>query len=1046
MRQTRAGSPADLTSQVPADQPVTESPQSSVIELPFDQYQRYRIIQDVVAQIRWQDRLDVLDVGGLPATLQHFLPSDNVLVAGTRDHANHIVNRLSLPFPDASFDMVVCIDNLEHVAASDRSRFLSELARVTRDTVIVSTPFNDTVTVQAEEALRSLIGGRLDETHPVIEAHRINGLPDANETRRSLRAKGFTTELLPDGYLHDWLLANSALFLLKSRIDSPKLNSEFNAYYNANSYRGNNREPSYRKVIVASRSRNLNGLRAHICSESPESPAELTEHLKLLDLFLPKLKEDWSSYSLTPSKKAAKTVPRHEIEALENELTTLRKQLAQAEQKHVLMAAHLSSTVHQLEKINESLGGRMLRRYGGLKYQYLLPVYRMLGMPPYGKKAKNQVEVGASAEQSVEQSEIIPDDFTAVKDPGLYDVICFPIIDWDFRFQRPQQLMLRFAAAGHRVFYIASTFHSSGPAYTIKEKQKNIFEVSLRGLQHVVYSDAMDEKACDVLFASIDELRRKLTLNATVAIVQLPFWWPLVNKTRGEFSWPIVYDCMDFHAGFSTNEQLMVDQERDLLASADLVVVTSDFLEAKATPNNSNVALICNACDYEHFAASGEPTGNRKVIGYYGAIADWFDSDLVVQLARRRPDWDFVLVGSTFSADIKQLSKLANVYLVGEKHYAEIPEWLGKFDVAIIPFRRTLLTEATNPVKVFEILASGKPLVSVPIPEVACLEPLVRTASSAEEFDQEISSALAEDDPQLRERRRTFARQNTWEARFEALQPMVTEVFAKASVIVVTYNNLALNRLCLDSIFANTDWPNYEVIVVDNASVDGTPEYLTEAATIYPNLKVILNDTNSGFAAANNIGLREATGDYLVLLNNDTIVTSGWLSNLISHLNRNLQIGLLGPVTNNIGNEAKVDVDYTDVSDMPAWAARFVRQHEQDLFEIPMLAMFCVALRREVFQLVGFLDERFGIGMFEDDDYSVRIKEAGLRIVCTADVFIHHFGQASFKKLVENGEYQKLFDENRRLYEQKWNKKWVPHQYSEAVKTRAQANGAKTTG
>ncbi|HEU0048510.1 MAG TPA: glycosyltransferase, partial [Nitrososphaera sp.] len=371
------------------------------------------------------------------------------------------------------------------------------------------------------------------------------------------------------------------------------------------------------------------------------------------------------------------------------------------------------------------------------------------------------------------------------------------------------------------------------------------------------------------------------------------------------------------------------------------------------------------------------------------------------------------------------------VSLLGEKHYAEIPDWVSKFDVVIIPFKRTPLTESTNPVKAYEILAAGKPIVSVPIPEMRALSRFVRLASDAKEFEKEISDALTDNEPKQIEARRAFAKENTWEKRYEALAPAVRNVFAKASIVIVTFNNIELNRLCLESIYARTEWPNFEVIVVDNNSTDGTREYLKEAEENFPNLRVVLNDSNLGFAAANNIGLQQATGDYLVLLNNDTIVTRGWLSTLIRHLQADVSIGLIGPVTNNIGNEAKVDVGYSDPEDMPAWAASFVREHDGQVFSIPMLAMFCLAMRRDVFEKVGWLDEQFGIGLFEDDDYTHRVKTNGFRIVCAADAFVHHFGQAAFKKLVANGEYQELFDENRRRYERKWNIEWVPHQYAQ---------------
>ncbi len=735
------------------------------------------------------------------------------------------------------------------------------------------------------------------------------------------------------------------------------------------------------------------------------------------------------------------------IHARDEVIISLQAELAKSANENLALAGWLAARTEELNKVNSSPGVRLLHRYGRFKYRYLLPTYRLLGLP-HDRSPDNRgvPAVGRVEHQDNNQVTELPpaheppaaDDFAEAPAPeanvplgsNACDVICFPIIDWDFRFQRPQQLMSQLADAGHRVFYISQKFHPSGPAYRIVEKRENVYEVSLRGPERNIYEGVLDDHARAQLFASLNALRREALLGATIAFVQLPFWWPLVNQARRQFAWPIVYDCMDHHAGFSTNKQTMLDQESELLESADLVVVSSSFLEKGAGQQSRNVLMVRNACDYDHFATARKPKNRRPLIGYYGAIADWFDSDLVADLAERRPDWDFTLVGSTFSADVSRLSKLPNVTLPGEKAYAEIPEWLGKFDVSIIPFKRTPLTEATNPVKVYEMLAAGKPIVSVPIPEVASFPPLLRLASTAKEFEDEIAAALSEDDPLLVAQRRAFAREHTWEKRYEALAPAVRGVFPKASIIVVTFNNLKLNRLCLESIYQRTEWPNFEVIVVDNASADGTPDYLREAEATFPNLRVILNDKNLGFAAANNIGLHHATGDYLVLLNNDTVVTRGWLSTLIRHLHRDPTIGLIGPVTNMTGNEAKVDVDYTELEDMPAWAARFVRQLDGQVFSIPMLAMFCVAMRRGVFEKVGLLDEQFGIGMFEDDDYAHRIKTSGLRLVCAADVFVHHFGEASFKKLKANGKYDALFAENRRRYEQKWNMEWVPHQYA----------------
>ncbi len=612
-------------------------------------------------------------------------------------------------------------------------------------------------------------------------------------------------------------------------------------------------------------------------------------------------------------------------------------------------------------------------------------------------------------------------------EPGQrFDVVCFPIIDWHFRFQRPQQLLSRFAAAGHRVFYISPRIRSTGPPYETRPIRDNVLEVSLRARELDIYTQTLDEISCARLLEGLDDLRRDWGVEAAVSFVQLPFWSAAASAARDRLHWPVLYDCMDHHAGFATNRREMLEEEDRLRRSADLVVTSSASLESEARRYNENVLLVRNACDFPHFAGREPGHAAAPVIGYYGAIADWFDSDLVADLAERRPDWRFVLVGSTFSADVDRLSRLPNVELAGEVPYAEVPRWLERFDVSILPFKRVPLTEATNPVKAYEILAAGKPLVSVPLPEMTALAPLVRMASNPEEFEREISLELERLDWDRIRERRAFAAENTWAARFEKLKPAIERVFPKISIVIVTYNNLEMSRRCLESVYARTAWPNFEVFVVDNASTDGTPEFLQTAEKAYPALSVLLNDSNAGFAAANNRALARATGQYLVLLNNDTVVSRGWVETLARHLNADPEIGMIGPVTNAIGNEAMVAAGYSDVGEMPSWARDYVHRHAGEIFEIPMLAMFCVAMRREVFEKVGALDERFGIGMFEDDDYALRVRKAGYRIVCARDSFVHHWMKAAFGK-IPAAEYRSLFERNRRLFEEKWGTAWIPH-------------------
>ena len=616
------------------------------------------------------------------------------------------------------------------------------------------------------------------------------------------------------------------------------------------------------------------------------------------------------------------------------------------------------------------------------------------------------------------------------------DVICFSIVDWDFRYQRPQQIISQFAAHGHRVFYIR--LHQTLPAhfsprFSLSKLKENVYQITLAALRPtwINHEDIKGANA-EALLASLDQLRRKHHIDEAIAYVMTPSWTSMALEVKRRWGWRLIYDCMDEWSGFPGMAHVITKAERRLVPECDLLVVTAQRLYDKWRQPSRRMVLARNAVDYDFYAANCRPNGllaaaEHPVVGYYGAIADWFDLELMIDVARRRPNYEFVLLGGVFEVDVSELKRLPNVRLLGQQPYETMPQYLHHFDACLIPFKTNKTTEATDPVKVYEYLSGGKPVVSVALPELESCADLVYIARDREDFLVQLDKALTENDPALVERRRTFAAENTWQKRYDVIAAGLRDAVAPASIVVVTYNNLALTRLCLESIIRNTDYPNYEVIVVDNNSTDGTPEYLRQMAAQHRRIQIILNSGNRGFASANNQGIAQSTGQGIVLLNNDTIVPRGWLSRLIRHLD-NPGIGLVGPVTNFAGNESKVDVNYQTLREMEAFADEWMWANEGRVADIHMLAMFCVAFRRDTYERVGPLDEQFGIGMFEDDDYSLRVKKCGLRVVCAADVFVHHVGQAAFKKLIEKGEYDSLFEENRRRYEGKWNVRWIPHQ------------------
>jgi GT2 family glycosyltransferase len=247
-----------------------------------------------------------------------------------------------------------------------------------------------------------------------------------------------------------------------------------------------------------------------------------------------------------------------------------------------------------------------------------------------------------------------------------------------------------------------------------------------------------------------------------------------------------------------------------------------------------------------------------------------------------------------------------------------------------------------------------------------------------------------------------------------------------ASIVVVTYDGLVFSRLCLESLLANTTGEDFELIVIDNGSADGTPAYLTKLAERDARVRVLLNGRNMGFAPACNQGFGLAGGEHLVLLNNDTMVPPGWLSRLLPHL-RNPGVGLAGPVTNRIGNEAEIETDYRTWGEFLEFARRRALDHAGEWLEVRTPAMFCLAMRRQTYLHIGPLDERYEVGLLEDDDYADRAREAGYQLRCVEDVVVHHFGEASFGRLVSDGEYSRILRANQQRYAEKWGRAWEPY-------------------
>ena len=247
----------------------------------------------------------------------------------------------------------------------------------------------------------------------------------------------------------------------------------------------------------------------------------------------------------------------------------------------------------------------------------------------------------------------------------------------------------------------------------------------------------------------------------------------------------------------------------------------------------------------------------------------------------------------------------------------------------------------------------------------------------------------------------------------------------RASIVVLCYNGLEeTTRPCLESIIASTPIDAYELIIVDNASLDGTAKYLQAFAAQHTNVRIQLNNNNKGYAGGNNDGIRLAKGQYIVLLNNDTLVPVGWLDQLLKLFNKQSGVGLLGPVTNSAGNEQRIELKGLNEKNFEKVSEAYIEQQRGVWYPTEKLGFFCVAMRRTVLDKIGYLDEKFGIGMFEDDDYCVRAKKAGFILAIVEDCFVYHKGSMSFNKLT-GASYLELFEKNKAYFRKKHRLEWT---------------------
>ncbi|MGQ9609144.1 MAG: glycosyltransferase [bacterium] len=283
-----------------------------------------------------------------------------------------------------------------------------------------------------------------------------------------------------------------------------------------------------------------------------------------------------------------------------------------------------------------------------------------------------------------------------------------------------------------------------------------------------------------ILTKSIKFLKKRLNLHDPIIFIFTPRVVDVVGNLNEK---GVVYYCIDELTGYKNiNEDNLRSSEKRLLETANCVIACSASLANAKQKLNKNTFYVPHGVDWELFRSAFEkdlsiPDDiakiNKPIIGFYGYISEeWIDLSLLKGIARMRPDWSIVLIGKS-ALDLTELAALKNIHFLGVKPFEELPRYTKAFDVAIIPFNINKLTLNSNPLKLLEYLAAGKPVVSVDIPEVAKHKDVVRIENTLDGFVKAIEQLLKEDSLEYMYKRSDYVRNESWNSRIETISEIV---------------------------------------------------------------------------------------------------------------------------------------------------------------------------------------------------------------------------------------------------------------------------------
>jgi glycosyltransferase involved in cell wall biosynthesis len=381
--------------------------------------------------------------------------------------------------------------------------------------------------------------------------------------------------------------------------------------------------------------------------------------------------------------------------------------------------------------------------------------------------------------------------------PGREDLICFCHLRWNFVYQRPQHLLTRFAR-DRRVFFIEEpVFDSDVPRLEIARDGSGVYVVvpHLPGGASAAATAARMRELVDGLLVRHRLERYVLWYYTPMALAFSDHLTPLAT----------LYDCMDELSAFAHAPAGLRAAERELMRRSDVMLTGGHTLFESKRQLHRNVHAVPSSVDVAHFArarrVTSDPDDQARVgsprLGFFGVLDERLDVPLLAACAARRPDWHFVLVGPIVKIDPAMLPQAPNIHYLGPKAYAQLPEYIAGWDVALLPFARNDATRFISPTKTPEYLAAGRPVVSTSIRDV--VHPygdlgLARIADTPDLFVAAIEAALQENAGERLAAADAFLARMSWDATWSFVESLLRQAVAGRQTTSAVQSTAILGR------------------------------------------------------------------------------------------------------------------------------------------------------------------------------------------------------------------------------------------------------------